>query len=176
MALVVFLRGINVGGHRRFRPSTLATQLKHLGAINIGATGTLVIRERVARAKLRAELTRRLPFEAAIVICDHREIVRLVSRDYFAGHRPRPDIIRFVSVLSRAPRSTPRLPLSIPSQGRWLVRILARQNRFVVGLYRREMKVIGYLGTLDRIYGAPATTRNWNTLNAIAKVLDVEPA
>ncbi|MBY0496071.1 MAG: DUF1697 domain-containing protein [Cyanobacteria bacterium] len=40
MALVVFLRGVNVGGHRTFRPAALAKQLEHLGAINIGAAGT----------------------------------------------------------------------------------------------------------------------------------------
>jgi uncharacterized protein (DUF1697 family) len=33
------------------------------------------------------------------------------------------------------------------------------------------MKAIGYLGTLDRPFGAPATTRNWNTITAIARVL-----
>jgi hypothetical protein len=31
--------------------------------------------------------------------------------------------------------------------------------------------VIGLLGSLDRLYGVPATTRNWNTLAEIAKVL-----
>ena len=43
MALVVFLRGVNVGGHRTFRPTVLAKQLKHLGAVNIGAAGTFVV-------------------------------------------------------------------------------------------------------------------------------------
>jgi hypothetical protein len=33
------------------------------------------------------------------------------------------------------------------------------------------MKVISYLGTLDRLFGVPVTTRNWNTIIAIAKVL-----
>ena len=33
------------------------------------------------------------------------------------------------------------------------------------------MKVIGYLGTVDRLFGVPATTRNWNTITAIARVL-----
>ena len=33
------------------------------------------------------------------------------------------------------------------------------------------MKVIGYLGALDRVFGVPVTTRNWNTIKAIAKVL-----
>ncbi|HKE84449.1 MAG TPA: hypothetical protein VKB50_11860 [Vicinamibacterales bacterium] len=44
-------------------------------------------------------------------------------------------------------------------------------NRFVVGMYQRHMKVIGYLGKLDGLFGVPATTRNWNTITAICKVL-----
>jgi hypothetical protein len=83
----------------------------------------------------------------------------------------RPDIIRFVSVLSRLPRSTQRLPIQLPSGGKWLLKVLARDHRYVFGVYRRHMKVIGYLGTLDRLFGVPATTRSWNTIVAIAKVL-----
>jgi uncharacterized protein (DUF1697 family) len=171
MALVVFLRGVNVGGHRTFRPSVLAGQLKHLDAVNIGAAGTFVVRRPVTRAKLRAELGRRLPFDTEIMICRGREIVELVARNPFAHELVRPDVVRFVSVLSRRPRSAPSTPMSFPSGGGWLLRILAREGRFVLGLYRRRMKAIGYLGTLDRLFGAPVTTRNWNTVVAIAKVL-----
>ena len=46
-----------------------------------------------------------------------------------------------------------------------------RRNRFVFGLYRRHMKVISYLGMFDRLFGVPVTTRNWNTITAIASVL-----
>jgi hypothetical protein len=38
-------------------------------------------------------------------------------------------------------------------------------------MYRRHMKTIGYLGQVDKLFGVPATTRNWNTIVAIAKVL-----
>lgn len=171
MALVVLLRGVNVGGHRTFRPTTLAQQLKHLDAVNVGAAGTLVIRQPVTRAQLRAELARRLPFEAEIVICHGREIVRLMSEEQFADQPVRRDIVRFVSVLSQRPDHAPSTPIRFPSSGKWLVKILAREDRFVFGVYRRHMKVIGYLGTFDRIFGVPATTRNWNTITAIARVL-----
>jgi len=174
MALVVLLRGINVGGHRTFRPTTLAAQLKHLDAVNIGAAGTFVIRRPVARVQLRAELARRLPFDAEIVICEGREIVRLMSRNHFGDQPVRPDIVRFVSVLSGRPRLAPSTPLRLPSRGKWLLKILARDKRFVFGVYRRHMKVIGYLGTFDRLFGVPVTTRNWNTITAIAGVLDNE--
>jgi uncharacterized protein (DUF1697 family) len=172
VALVVLLKGINVGGHRTFRPSTLARQLRHLDAVNVGAAGTFVIRRPVGRAQLRDELARRLPFDVDIVICHGRDVLRLLSRDFFSDHAVRRDMVRFVSVLSRSPRSAPTIPMRFPSTGRWLVKVLARENRFVVGLYRRHMKVISYLGTLDRVFGVPVTTRNWNTLTQIAKVLD----
>ena len=171
MALVALLRGVNVGGHRTFRPTTLAEQLKHLDAVNIGAAGTFVIRRPITRAQLRAELARRLPFDAQIVICQGREIIRLMSQNHFAGQPARPDVVRFVSVLAKRPRTSPPLPMSLPSSGKWLLKILARDNRFVFGVYRRHMKVIGYLGTLDRLFGVPVTTRNWNTITAIAGVL-----
>jgi uncharacterized protein (DUF1697 family) len=171
VALVLFLRGVNVGGHRTFRPSKLAESLKHLGAVNIGAAGTLVIRSRMSHAQARAEVTRRLPFVADIVVCPGREIANLVAMDPFAGQSAAPDVVRFVSVLSQRPRLTPSTPMRFPSGGQWLMKILARRNRFVFGMYRRHMKVIGLLGTLDRLYGVPVTTRNWNTMAAIAKVL-----
>jgi hypothetical protein len=120
----------------------LAEQLKHLDAVNIGAAGTLVIRQPIARAQLRAELSRRLPFDAKVMICQGREIIRMMSQNHFAAQVVRPDIVRFVSVLSQRPRTAPTIPASFPSSGQWLVKILARDNRFVFGLYRHHMKVI----------------------------------
>lgn len=171
MALVVLLRGVNVGGHRTFRPATLTKQLKNLDAVNIGAAGTFVIRQPVTQAQLREELASRLPFDTEIMICQGREIARLMNRNYFADQPVRPDVVRFVSVLSRRPRTAPSMPMSFPPSGRWLMKILARDNRFVFGLYRRHMKAIRYLGALDRLFGVPVTTRNWTTMNAIASVL-----
>jgi len=172
MALVVLLRGVNVGGHKTFRPTTLARQLKHLDAVNIGAAGTFVIRQPIGRAQLRAEVARRLPFEPEIVICEGRDIARLMSCDLFARQPVRPDIVRLVTVLSRRPRSAPRLPFQLPAEGEWLLKLLGRDDRFVLGLYRRQMKAIGHLGSLDRLFGVPVTTRNWNTITAIARALD----
>jgi uncharacterized protein (DUF1697 family) len=175
VALVVLLRGVNVGGHRTFRPATLAKQLKHLDAVSIGAAGTFVVRRPVTRARLRAELARRLPFDTEIMICQGRDILRLMSQTHFDDQPVRKDIVRFVSVLSKQPRSAPSTPVSFPKGGKWLLKILARDNRFVFGVYRRHMKVIRYLGTFDRLFGIPVTTRNWNTITAIARVLGHGP-
>jgi hypothetical protein len=70
--------------------------------------------------------------------------------------------------LARLPRKSPRLPVQFPPRGRWLLRIVAREGRFVLGEYRRHLLVIRYLGTMDRLFDVPITTRNWNTMTAIA--------
>jgi uncharacterized protein (DUF1697 family) len=171
MALVVFLKGVNVGGHRRFRPSLLAKALGRLDVVNIGAAGTLLIRKPVSRTTLRELVRRRLPFDAEVIICSGNDIARLALTDPYKGQPSGPHVVRFISVLAkrRAPRST--MPLQIPSKGDWGVKVLACRDQFVFGLYRRQMKAIGYLGQLEKVFGVPVTTRNWNTILAIARIL-----
>lgn len=71
-----------------------------------------------------------------------------------------------MSVLARRARTTPVLPLSLPARGPWLLKILGADERFVHGLYRRQMKAIGFLGELDRLFGVPVTTRQWSVTTA----------
>jgi len=171
MALVVFLRGVNVGGHKTFRPSILAQQLKQFDVVNVGAAGTFVIRKPANQAELRAELRRRLPFEAEAMICTGREILRIASGDPFGKEAIQSGVVRFVSVLTKRPRVPPSLPISFPADGDWLLRILGTERRFVFGMYRRHMKTIGYLRKIDSVFGVPVTTRNWSTFTAIVNVL-----
>ena len=172
MALVVFIKGVNVGGYRTFRPGILAKELCRYEAVNIGAAGTFVIRKPTSQGKVREEVTRRLPFEAEVMICNGRDLLRLVSTNPFARHPSRPNIVRFVSVLARRRTLPSPVPLDLPSSGEWKLRIISCEGRFVFGLYRREMKAIRYLGQLEKVFRAPVTTRNWNTILAIATVLN----
>jgi uncharacterized protein (DUF1697 family) len=172
MALVVFLRGVNVGGHRAFRPSLLVGELRTYGFVNFGAAGTFVVRNPGAsRAKFRAALLRKLPFEAEIVICESRDLLRLVGAEPFGAGSFPPDSVRFVTVLSKAARLRPALPIFFPEGGDWLVQVMELRDRFALGTYRRHMKTIGYLGRVDKLFGVPVTTRNWNTILAVARLL-----
>ena len=171
MALIVFFRGINVGGHRAFRPSLLAKELGIYDAVNVGAAGTLVIRKPGLRAKFLAELRRKLPFEATIAFCDGSDLIRLEMDNPFGTEPPRADVVQFVSILSEAGRRRVSLPIALPEGGEWLVRIIGSKNRLVYGVYRRHMKTIGYLGQIDRLFGAPATTRSWTTILSVLRIL-----
>lgn len=171
MALIVFLRGINVGGHRSFRPSALAKSLDACQAVNVGAAGTLLVFRPGFRAKFLAELRQRLPFEAVVALCEGSDLIRLERDNPFGTDPPRADVVRFVSILSRAARRKVSLPAVIPQDGEWFVRIMGSKNRLVYGEYRRHMKTIGYLGQIDRLFDAPATTRSWTTILSVLRIL-----
>jgi uncharacterized protein (DUF1697 family) len=171
MALIVFLRGVNVGGHRTFRPSILARELSDYDVLNVGAAGTFVVRKPGSRAKFRAALLRKLPLEAEVVLCDGRDLIRLEMENPFAVEPTRPDLVRFVSILSKAGRVPASLPITLPLEGEWFLRVIAAKKRFVFGVYRRHMRTIGYLGQIDKLFGVPATTRNWNTIMAVVRIL-----
>lgn len=174
MALVVFLRGVNVGGHRTFRPSVLAQKLRAHDVVNVGAAGTFVVRQPGPQATFRAALRRHLPFDAVVVVCEGRDLVRLVRQDPFAAEPARPDRVHFVSILSKAGRARTAVPITLPPRGKWFLRVIAARHRFVLGVYRRHMKTIGYLGQLDEVFGSPATTRSWSTIVAIVRILKDE--
>jgi uncharacterized protein (DUF1697 family) len=172
MSSVVFLRAVNVGKANRCQPAVIASQLSKLGVVNIGAVGTFVVRANVGDSALRAAIAKKLPFKCEIMICPVRDIIRLTTKDPFSGQPSGSDITRFVSVAARRLNALSDVPLCLPSDGDWLLKIIAIQNRFVLGLYRRQMKAISYLGKMEKLVGVPVTTRNWNTMKKVAKILE----
>src|SRR5215468_6802397 len=104
VALVVFLRGINVGGHRRLRPGVLARELSKYEVVNVGAAGTFVVRKPGSRTKFCAELLSKLPFETKILVCNGRDFIRLENEHPFGTKPSSPDVVRFVSILSKPNR------------------------------------------------------------------------
>jgi hypothetical protein len=83
-------------------------------------------------------------------------------------------MVHFVSILSEASRGKASLPMALPEAGEWFVRIIGSRNRLVFGVYRRHMKTIGYLGRIDELFGAPATTRSWSTILSVVRILKAE--
>ena len=172
MRWVVFLRAVNVGGANRCQPALIAKQLSKFGVVNIGAVGTFVVRENVRESVLRDAIAKKLPFKCEIMICPARDIIKLASKDPFSRQPAGPNMTRFVNVLAKRLPSPPPLPVSLPSDDDWLIKIVAIEDRFVLGLYRREMKAISYLGKVEKLLGVPATNRNWNTIQKLAQILN----
>jgi uncharacterized protein (DUF1697 family) len=172
MRWVVFLRGVNVGTANRCQPAVIARQLSKLGVINIGAVGTFVVREDVSESALRTTIAKKLSFKCEIMICPARDIIKLASRDPFGDQPPDPNIPGFLIFWPTRLPSPPPLPLCLPSNNDWLLKVIAIDKQFVLGLYRRHMKAIAYLGKIEKLLGVPATNRNWNTILKVAKILE----
>ena len=170
MSSVVFFRAVNVGGHQKFQPGKLANELEQFGVVNIGAAGTFVVRDKVSQTKLRDEILRRLPFKPELMICPAREVRALARGNWFGDAAAGKDVGRFVSVLPKAPRAKPPLPLDRPAGEKWEVRIVAITGRFVLSLRRLGQTYSN--AVVEKHLGVPATTRNWNTIETIRELLE----
>ncbi len=172
MALVVFLRGVNVGGHKTFRPSALAKELADFDVVNVGAAGTFVIRKAVSQKLLRTELARRLPVAAEFMICPGRDLTALARRTSLPDEAAAEEVQQAISVLAARPRTLPPLPLSRPNEDAWRVRILEVAGRYAVSVWRRLGERLLYPNeVVEKTLGVSATTRNWNTLSTICAIL-----
>jgi len=190
MALVVFLRGVNVGRHKRFLPAALAKDLAAYDVVNVGAAGTFVVRATVPRATLQTEVRTRLAFDADIIIVGGRELIEFARSGPFGLRPPAGSEQRFLSVMlkplaaptcptKRAARrwklrsreGGPALPLMYPANDAWQVKTVAISGRFVASIWRRQAGTPIYPNAaVEKQFGV-STTRNWNTVETICKIL-----
>jgi uncharacterized protein (DUF1697 family) len=172
MAVVVLLRGVNVGGHRTFQPSKLAKALANLDVVNVGAAGTFVVRKNVGQKTVRTEFLKKLAFDAEMMICLARELVALARSEPFPDDPSVSDARRYVSVMAKRPRELPPLPLDQPLGDQWQVKILDVSGRFALSLNRRIGRTLVYPNeVVEKKFGVAATTRNWDTVLAISDIL-----
>ena len=165
MSLVVFLRGVNVGGHKAFQPSVFARKLGGLEVKSVGAAGTFIVRGNVGERTVRSEFVKHLPFDAHVIICMGRELVDLVRDDPFHDHALDEDIKGFVSVLESRPGGRPRLPIHQPEGKGWQVAVIAVHGRFAVSLLRKTGRTLVYPNeVVEKRFEVVATTRSWNTI------------
>jgi uncharacterized protein (DUF1697 family) len=175
MPSVVFLRGVNVGGHKAFRPSQLAERLGPLRVTSLGAAGTFIVRADADAARIRKQFAAQLDFEAQLMICTGRDLAKLVAADPFAdGALPKADG-QYITIVEKRPRALPRLPLWAPEGRDWQVGLVSIQGCFVASLTRRTGARLLYPNELvEKQLGVAATTRGWPTILKIQQALAKE--
>jgi len=171
MPSVIFFRAANVGGHQVFKPGELAKELSAFGVLNIGAAGTFVVRENTSATKLREEIHRRLPFQPELIICPARDVLELVESDPFSKVPAGKDVTPYVSVLSKALRAMPALPLDFPTVKEWEVKIHDVRGQFALCVRRPGKKDLYPNAIVEKHFSLSTTTRNWNTFVKIAAAL-----
>ena len=163
MALIDLLRDANLG-KRRFSPKAVEKALADLDVVNVGAAGTFVVRSRVAQAALRKRIEEELPFEPApMAIATAKEVLAAVAAgediQVPAGGR------RFATAMEKAAKA--KLPVEAPG-----IVILRVVGRFALGT-RRPVTETGIYPNevVERAFGVAATTRDWPTMEKLAKLL-----
>lgn len=172
-ASIVLLRGVNVGGHKAFKPSQLVAALKGLDVVNIGAAGTLIVKRARGEQALRKAILAALPFEAEMMICPAEELLALADGDPFGPRALAEGVKAYLTVLAEPPQSVPRFPLDRPAARDWEVRVLSIRGRYALSLCRTLGSRLGLYPNevVEREWGVHATTRGWPTILSICEKL-----
>ncbi|HTP54630.1 MAG TPA: hypothetical protein VML94_06715 [Thermoplasmata archaeon] len=166
---VVLLKGGNTGGNV-FRPSLLPKALPRLGLVSLGAAGTFVAASRESPSAIRTAIAHALPFRSAIMVVPATEIRRMLRLDPAAGLDDADGTRKFLTVAERPLPAGRPLPIAAPERGRWAVRIVATDGPFAAGVCRRIGPQVIYPNTIvEREFGVPATTRWWETFEALCR-------
>ena len=166
------MRAVNVGRYQKFQPAALAKKLAELDVVNIGAAGTFVVRARVSEKALRKKILAEMGFEPAMMVCAAEDVIDLVKSKPF-GKKLGRNVKGFVSVIEHPLAEPPDLPVDQP-KGDWGVRVIAVEGRFAMSLWRRlEGETMVYPNAVvEKKFNVAATTRSWNTIATVAKLLD----
>jgi uncharacterized protein (DUF1697 family) len=109
-----------------------------------------------------------------MMVCSADDVVDLVKSKPFGTKLGR-NVKGFVSIMERPLREPPDLPVDQP-QGNWGVRVIAVEGRFALSLWRRlaGQTMVYPNAVVEKKLGVAATTRNWNTMEAVAEILASE--
>lgn len=171
MALVAFLRGVNVGGKHKFSPAAFARELPDLGLINVGAAGTFIARRATSPARVRTAIAAKLPFTVEAAVVSGRDIARLIRSDPFRKAPAGRDTRRMVAVLTGRASKAPRIPLRLPDGKDWQIEIVAAPHPFVLYLWRPDRARMLYTNAIEKEFGVSSTTRSWGTIEKVHGLL-----
>ena len=168
---VAFLRAVNVGGRGTLKMADLARLFEAAGCRDVRTyiqSGNVIFRPgagQTHRAKAAKALAALLGKEVAIAWRTLRELQATRVAHPFGALTGDPDVKLYVGYLAAQPGKTPKLPLALPKEG---LEILGAAKRDVFIVSRKVKGSYGFPNALvERAFGVPATTRNWNTVTKV---------
>jgi uncharacterized protein (DUF1697 family) len=175
---VAFLRGINVGGNTTIGMEALKAALSQLGLRSVKtvlASGNVVFEtddpDRAALThRIHGALRETFGFEIAVMLRSAGEIQALLAADPFKGTPVTPDTRLYVTFLGDGVESRANAPFVSPQGDYGVVRVFAREvcTFMVLSEGRGTPELMKGLG---EAYGRQVTTRSWNTIVRIGKLL-----
>lgn len=174
---IAFLRGINVGGHKKVPMAELKKMLTGMGCKNVVTllnSGNVIfdtetVTEPSLEKRISEELEKTFGFPVPVLIRTAKAIQQLFDTDPFQGIDVHKDIRLYVSFLKEDKRLGLDFPWSSEDNS---FRILTDNDRTIISIL--DLSVSGTpqaMEFLEKQYGKDITTRNWKTINRIVAKL-----
>ncbi|MEL7835128.1 DUF1697 domain-containing protein [Fodinibius sp. Rm-B-1B1-1] len=174
---IALLRGINVGGYHKVPMADLRKEMKALGYTNVQTllnSGNIIFdgdrdeEEKIGR-KIGRHLENVFGFSIPVLVRTKETFSALYNADPFEDVEVTDDIRLYVSFLKEVPQNQLNLPWISEDESFQIIAIRDKEVCSVLDL--SVAKTPKGMDALEQLFGKEITTRNWNTVDRIAKKL-----
>lgn len=174
---VALLRGINVGGHHKVPMAELREEMENMEFKNVQTllnSGNIIFDgdsddDKALEEKISTKLETIFGFTIPVLIRKKEDFLQLFNANPFENVEVTKDIRLYASFLKDDPESTPPLPWISEDEAFLIIDVRGRTVCSVLDL--SVSKTTKAMGVLGKMFGDNMTTRNWKTVNRIAKKL-----
>ncbi len=175
---VALLRGINVGGHHKLPMADLKKEMSKLGfenPVTLLNSGNVIFEANAEaipamETRLAAQLQKTFGFTVPVLIRTGTDFSEMLKMQPFKKIQITPDIRLYVSFLKQEPTQKLKLPWTSDDQ---TFRILHIQHRTIFSVLDLAVtKTVKGMDSLEKMFGKEITTRNWNTVEKIAAIVE----
>ena len=174
---VLFLRGINVGGHHKIPMADLRKELEELDLENVVTLlnsgnvifDTLIDNPESLEKMISEKLEKTYGFPVPSIIRKAKTIYELFNDKPFQDVKVTKDFRLYVSFLKKNTQSDLELPWSSADNS---FKIIGKRDNSILSILDLSVsKTPKAMEAVEKYFGADITTRNWKTIERIIKKL-----
>jgi len=173
---VAFLRGINVGGHHTVPMAFLKKDLEKLGFSNINTilnSGNIIFDSNSPFTALDFDLEiyfqKEFGFAVPVIVRNKENILDILKSTPFKNIEMNSQKRLYVSFLKEKSPATLEVP-KVFENGSFMITGIANRSVYSV-LDLSTSKTPKAMNVLEQLFGKNITTRSWNTIERIGKLL-----
>ena len=175
---VVFLRGINVGGNTLLKMAQLKKGLESLGfksVVPVLASGNVVFEtpeegSMVLKRRIEGMLAKNFSIQVVAILRTASEILGLIKANPFGRAQLSSDSKLQVTFLSQENNTDKKFPVELTSKDFKIAQVSKAEVVSVVDL-STNARTPELMKLLEKQFGKNITTRTWNTLEKVAKII-----
>lgn len=178
MKYVAFLRGINVGGNSIVGMQDLKKTFESIGLKNVRTilnSGNVIFESKEEDTSSLTELLEKtmekaFKFSILAILKKEKEILSLINSNPFKEIQLTPETKFYVTFLTEKPMHNIKIPYQSEEKD---FNILSVANGEICSVLTISKKrgTVEIMGFIEKEFGKKITTRNWNTINKIGKLL-----